>query len=315
MLGLNLQQLEYLVAVDTYKRFTIAAEKCFVTQPTLSMQVKKAEEQLDMVIFDRTRQPVVTTLLGQKVIKQARKIMSEYNRLEEIVREESGRIEGELTIGIIPSLAPYLLPRFVGAFKRDNPLVSISYKEMLTGEIIDALEHDLIDAAILVTPLHHNGIIEQVLFYEDILIYAHHEHPLHQDKNLHISQLTSDGLWLMDKGHCFRSQAMNLCDIQDSARDDLPMHFESGSLDTIRKMVDVEGGYTLLPGLATAELPFEFHKHVCEFDSPVPLREVSLVYSRSFYKRMLIDRLASSVTANVPEDMLLKERGQVVEWK
>lgn len=315
MLGLNLQQLEYLVAVDTYKQFTIAAEKCFVTQPTLSMQVKKAEEQLDMIIFDRSKQPIVTTLLGQKVVAQARKIMNEYNRMEEIVREESGRIEGELNIGIIPSLAPYLLPRFVGAFKRDNPLVSISYKEMLTGDIIDALEHDRIDAGILVTPLHHQGIVEQQLFFEEIMIYAHPQHLLHQEKNLHISQLTSEGLWLMDKGHCFRSQVLNLCDIQDEVRSDLPMHFESGSLDTIRKMVDLEGGYTLLPGLAAAELPFELHKQVSEFDSPVPLREVSLVYSRSFYKRMLIDRLASSITSSIPEEMLLKERGQVVEWK
>lgn len=315
MLGLNLQQIEYLVAVDNYKQFTIAAEKCFVTQPTLSMQVKKAEEQLDIVIFDRTKQPIVTTLIGQKIVDQAREVLYAYNRLEEIVLEESGRIEGELTIGIIPSLAPYLLPRFVGTFKRDNPLVSLSFKEMVTEKLIDALEHDLLDAAILVTPLEHQGIVEKPLFYEDILIYAHPKHGLYQAKNLEVGALDSNGLWLMDEGHCFRSQVLNLCAVQDEMRKDLPLHFESGSLDTIRKMVDAEGGYTLMPGLAASELSFELHKQVVEFENPVPVREVSLVYSRSFYKKMLLERLAQSIISNVPEEMLDAQRGHVVEWR
>jgi len=315
MLGLNLQQLEYLVAVDNYKQFTIAAEKCFVTQPTLSMQVKKAEEHLGITIFDRTKQPVLVTVLGQPIINQARVIINEYNRLEEIVREQSGKIEGELTIGIIPSIAPYLLPRFVGHFKKNNPQINISFKEMVTEELVRALKKDLLDAAILVTPLNETDIVEEPLFYEDVLIYAHPSHPLHQVEALTIDSLTSEGLWLLDEGHCFRSQVLNLCQMQADIRVDVPLRFESGSLDTLRKMVDSEGGYTLLPGLATAELNFELHKQVKEFESPVPLREVSLVYSRSFYKRLLLDCLVKSVTCNIPEEMLYKERGQVVEWK
>ncbi len=315
MLGLNLQQLEYLVAVDNYKQFTIAAEKCFVTQPTLSMQIKKAEEQLDIVIFDRTKQPILTTPVGQKIVNQARVVINEYNRLEEIVREESGRIEGSLTIGIIPSLAPYLLPLFVGHFKNNNPQVNISFKEMITEELVKALKQDVLDAAILVTPLEENDIIEQPLFYEDVLIYAHPNHSLQQVENLTVDMLTSSGLWLLDEGHCFRSQVLNLCELQENVSSDLPLHFESGSLDTIRKMVDAEGGYTLLPGLAAEELAFDLHKQVKEFESPVPLREVSLVYSRAFYKRLLLERLAESVKANVPEEMLHKDRGHVVEWK
>lgn len=314
MLGLNLQQLEYLVAVDNYKQFTIAAEKCFVTQPTLSMQIKKAEEQLGIVIFDRSKQPVLSTPVGRFIINQARVVINEYNRLEEIVREQSGRIEGELNIGIIPSVAPYLLPRFVGHFRNQNPRVKTSFKEMITEELVKALKKDLLDAAILVTPLHDKEIIVQPLFYEDILIYTHPGHPLHQVNELSIDMLTSSGLWLLDKGHCFRSQVLNLCEIQENAGHDLPLHFESGSLDTIRKMVDAEGGYTLLPGLVAHELLFELHKRVKEFESPVPLREVSIVFSRAFYKRLLIDRLSDSIKANVPEEMLDRDRGQVVEW-
>ncbi len=315
MLGLNLQQLEYLVAVDNYKQFTIAAEKCFVTQPTLSMQIKKAEEQLGVVIFDRTKQPVLTTPVGQVIINQARVVINEYKRLEEIVREESGRIEGELNIGIIPSVAPYLLPRFVGHFKVHNPLVKISFKEMITGELVKALKKDLLDAAILVTPLHEKDIIEQALFFEDVLIYAHPDHPLHKVRTLSVDMLTSSGLWLLNEGHCFRSQVLNLCKIQESASPDIPFQFESGSLDTIRKMVDTEGGYTLMPGLAAHELFFDMHKQVKEFESPVPLREISIVYSRAFYKRLLIERLSDSIKANVPEEMLDDKRGQIVEWK
>ncbi|MCT4588027.1 MAG: hydrogen peroxide-inducible genes activator [Carboxylicivirga sp.] len=315
MLGLNLQQLEYLVAVDNYKQFTIAAEKCFVTQPTLSMQIKKAEEQLGIVIFDRTKQPILTTPVGQKIIDQARVVINEYNRLEEIVREESGRIEGSLNVGIIPSLAPYLLPLFVGHFKKNNPLVNISFKEMITEELVKALKQDLLDAAILVTPLEEGDIIEQPLFYEDVLIYAHPHHSLHNVESLTVDMLTPSGLWLLDEGHCFRSQVLNLCELQENVSSELPLHFESGSLDTIRKMVDTEGGYTLLPGLATEELAFDLHKQVKEFESPVPLREVSLVYSRAFYKRLLLDRLSDSIKASVPEEMLHKDRGHVVEWK
>lgn len=315
MLGLNLQQLEYLVAVDNYKQFTLAAEKCFVTQPTLSMQIKKAEEQLDIVIFDRTKQPILTTPVGQKIINQARLIINEYNRLEEIVREESGRVEGELHIGIIPSLAPYLLPLFVGHFKSNNPDIRISFKEMITEDIIKALKKDMLDAAILVTPIAENDIIERVLFYEDVLIYANKQHALHQQESLTINHLTAEGLWLLDEGHCFRSQVLNLCAMQEHMNAESPLNFESGSLETIRKMVDAEGGYTLLPALAARELVFDLHKHVKEFDSPVPLREVSLVYSRAFYKRLLLNRLAESIMDCVPVEMLDKERGNIVEWK
>lgn len=307
----SLVQLEYVVAVDTYRHFATAAEKCFVTQPTLSMQLKKMEDELDLILFDRSRQPIVPTEAGKQIIEQARIVLSESRKINELVDQLKGKVSGSLSIGVIPSLAPYLLPRFIGNFKRKFPEVDLSIKDLLSEEIIDYLKKDLIDVGLLVSPVNEPGIIEKNLFYEEILVYMNETHRFTKMLSIQQADVASPDLWLLSEGHCFRSQMLNLCSYQQGKEHGLPFNYSSGSLETIKKIVDVEGGFTLLPELAREENS----KGIRHFEPPVPLREVSLIYSRNFVKKRLLELLSAEIKESVPKEMLDKNRGMVVEWR
>lgn len=310
----TLTQLEYVVAVDTYRHFGKAAENCFITQPTLSMQIKKLEEDLGIAIFDRSKQPLIPTDVGTKIIEQARVLLKEAEKISDIVKDHKNLISGELKIGIIPTLAPYLLPLFVGNYKRKYPNIQIKVKELTTNNIIKYLNRDLIDVGILVTPLHEEKIIEKPVFYEGMMIYAHHEHLLHKKKKITVKNIATPEIWLLSDGHCFRHQVINLCSYHSGNNKKLPFFFEAGSLETLMNIIDKEGGLTLIPELATLEMPEDRFKNVLRFSDINPLREVSLVYSRHFAKSKLIDLLWKEILASVPEKLLQKERGTIVEW-
>ncbi|HHB79304.1 MAG TPA: hydrogen peroxide-inducible genes activator [Saprospiraceae bacterium] len=309
----SLAQLSYIVALDTYRHFVTASAKSFVTQPTLSMQIKKLEEELDVVIFDRSKQPVIPTEIGKKIIAQARLVLAEYNRIEAIIQEEKSIVSGVLTVAIIPTLAPYLLPLFIGNFSKKFPKLQIKVIELLTEEIIDHLEKDLVDVGILVTPLEEAGIVEQPLFYEKMLIYAHPEHPFVQKEKITTVEIASPDIWLLTEGHCFRSQVVNLCAYQTDAQEISGLVYESGSIETLRKLVDQEGGFTLIPELALNDITKV--NQIKEFSQSTPLREVSLVYSRHYAKEQLIRLLAQEIQSSVPKEMLDRSRGSVVSWR
>jgi len=312
---ISLIQLEYIVAVDTYRHFATAAEKCFVTQPTLSMQIKKMEEELDVLIFDRSKQPVLPTMAGKEIIAQAKKILEEAKKLEIVARETKEQISGELRIGVIPTIAPYLLPRFSGNFRRHFPDVIMKVQEMVTERIVDELQKGLIDVGILVTPLEEKGIFEQALYYEEMLIYSNKNHPYLKKKAIHVQQINTDDIWLLNDGHCFRHQVVNLCDIHLQASVSLPFEFEGGNLDTLIKIIDKEGGYTLIPELTYYDLENSKKEQVRSFENMVPLREVSLVYTRKYEKTRLINELAKNIIESVPENLHKQERGTLVKWK
>ncbi len=311
----SLAQLTYIVALDTYRHFVTASEKCFVTQPTLSMQIKKLEEELEVVIFDRTKQPVVPTDIGQKIIAQARKTLAAYNQIEAIIQEEKSIVKGTLSVGIIPTLAPYLIPLFVGRFTRKYPNLQVKLVELMTEDIIEHLHKDLLDAGILVTPLDEPGILEVPLFFEKMLIYAHESHPFLQKSNITAQELTTPDIWLLTEGHCFRSQVVNLCAYQTDSKEDTGLIYESGSIETLRKLVDYEGGFTLIPELAVKDIPQDRRHQVKAFSESTPLREVSLTYARHYSKQHLIKLLAQEIQQAVPQEMLNPTRGNVVRWR
>ena len=310
---ISLIQLEYIVAVDTYRHFVTASEKCFVTQPTLSMQIKKMEEEIGVVIFDRSKQPIIPTEVGEKIIAQARKILRESKKIQEIVDIHDQTIQGELTIGVIPTLAPYLLPRFIGAFTTNYPEVKLIIKELLTEKVVDQLQKDLIDVGIVVTPLHEKGVEETPLFYEEMMVYAHKDSSFATQEEVDPAALGSEGLWLLNAGHCFRSQVLNLCMMNEKKQKERSFNYESGSLETIKKLVETEGGFTLIPELADDKNSGDVV--VKRFISPTPLREVSLVYARTFAKRQLINLLKESIIEAVPANIQDKDRGVIVDWK
>lgn len=313
---ITLTQLEYVVAVDTYRHFVTASEKCFVSQPTLSMQIKKLEQELGVMIFDRSKQPVVPTEVGKAIVEQARKTLAENKRIYNLVQEFTNRMDGELSIGIIPSLAPYLLPTFVGSFTREYPTVKLKIVELLSEDIIDQLNKDRIDVGLLVTPLNEKSIREKIIFYERMFLYVNNRHRLAALPKVDSADMAGEGLWLLSRGHCFRSQVVNLCSLHDKMRDEISIDYESGSLETIKKLVEIEGGYTLLPELSIDDNVLNNkHAQVKNIGDSHPLREVSMVYSRNFAKQHLLHILFDSIKKSVPEHLLNKNDGHIVEWR
>ena len=312
---ITLTQLEYIVAVDTFRHFGKAAENCFITQPTLSMQIKKLEEDLGVIIFDRSQQPLIPTDVGRKIVDQARIALFESDKINSIIKEHKNQIAGELKIGIIPTLAPYLLPLFIGNYKRKYPNINIRVEELTTANIIDRLNRDLIDVGILVTPLHEDHINEKPIFYEGMMLYLHDDHPLAQKTEILRTDISTPEIWLLRDGHCFRDQVINLCAFKGATDSTLPFHFEAGSLETIMNIIDKEGGMTIIPELATLDMSESRFEHVRSFSDINPLREVSVVYTRHFAKHKLTELLWKEVVTSMPEKLLQKNRGTIVEWR
>ena len=312
---ITLTQLEYIVAIDEYRHFATAAEKCFVTQPTLSMQIKKLEDELGVIIFDRSRQPVVPTDLGAKLIEQARMTLSATQRIKEIIQEEQQEVEGPLKSGIIPTLAPYLLPVFIGPYIRKYPAVKVEVEELVSEEIIRRLKRDMLDVCLFVTPYQDEKIVERPVFYEEMLVYAHPDSELLKKKEVGHEDIVTSDIWMLGNGHCFRNQVVNLCEMSASQHKNLPFEFESNSLETLMRIVDVEGGFTLIPELALQYMSPEKKKQVRSIANTKPLREVSVIYSRHFTKQRLITLLCDEIKSVVPAHMLKRDRGMIVEWK
>jgi len=309
---MTLVQLEYIIAVDQYRHFAAAAESCFVTQPTLSMQVQKLEEELGLKLFDRSKQPVVPTEYGFEIIEQARKIIMEREALLEIIEAKKGVIRGEFRIGIIPTLAPYLLPLFIQSFTQKYPLIKLQITELTTSSLIAKLKDGKIDAGILVTPLQENGIKETPLFYEEMLAYVSKTNAAFQKTYMLPVDIDPEKLWLLEEGHCFRSQIMNLCELRKKSEHGIQFEYEAGSLETLRRMVDLYDGVTILPELATIDLTEEQKVHLRHFKQPVPVREVSLVVHRTFVKKRLVEAMKQEIMDHIPEKILKNKKTMVV---
>lgn len=312
---ITLTQLEYIVAVDTYRHFGRAAENCFITQPTLSMQIKKLEEDLEVIIFDRSRHPLMPTDVGQRIIDQSRIVLKQNEEINNIVKDHKNLVSGLIRIGIIPTMAPYLLPIFIGNYKKKYPNIFIKVIEQTTENIVTLLHKDLIDVGILATPLKEEKINEKPIFYEEMLIYANQSHPLHKLKEITVKDIATPEIWLLSDGHCFRDQVINLCSFLGTTDSSLPFHFEAGSLETLMNIVDREGGLTLIPELAKIGMSERRLANVKSFTNIKPLREVSLVYSRHFAKYKLINLLWREIKDAIPLELQDAKRGTIVEWK
>ncbi len=309
---MTLVQLEYIVAIDTWRHFATAAEKCFVTQPTLSMQIQKLEEELGIKIFDRSKQPVVPTEAGVDIVEHARRILQESNLLMETVHAKKGMLTGELRIGIIPTLAPYLLPLFIQSFTKKFPDVKLIVNEMMTELIISRLREGKIDAGILVTPLQENGITEHVLFYEEMMAYVSKKNSIYKKEYVLPQDIDPNKLWLLEEGHCFRSQIVNLCELRRAGKENSHFEYEAGSIETLRRMVELNDGITIIPELATLDMPAKQTLLIRNFKKPVPMREVSLVVHRNFVKKKLLDALRLEILSAVPEKIRKNKATNVV---
>jgi len=284
---MTITQLKYVLAIAEYKNFTKAAEKCYVTQPTLSTQIQKLEEQLDITIFDRAKKPIQLTEVGEKIVQQARNIVNEAERIQDIVDQQKGFIGGEFRLGIIPTIMPTLLPMFLKNFIKKFPKVKLKIEELTTEEIITRINDGHLDAAIAATPLENEQIKERVLYYEPFVGYIPNSHRLFHKKYIEVSQLEMDDMLLLEDGHCFRDGVINLC---KTFKDQIEEHFqlESGSIETLIKLSNEGLGMTLLPYLHTLDMSDEQRQNLRHFKKPSPAREVSIIYHRSELKMQII---------------------------
>lgn len=301
---MNFAQLEYVIAVDNYRQFSTAAEKCFVTQATLSMMIKKLEDELGVQIFDRSRQPVKPTREGEQVIIRARQVLAEANSLKAYAKDLSGEISGELHLGIIPTLAPYLLPLFLKSFTSRFPELRVYIKELVTDEIIIKLRTGELDVGLLATPLHEEQITEHPLFYEEFFAYASRNEKISRKKYLLPKEIYLDNLWLLEEGHCLRTQVFNLCELKHKDASSKGLHYQAGSIETLINLVDKNDGITIVPYLATQMLKPGQKKNLREFARPKPVREISLVTAKSFPRKKLLDQLRDHILEVIPSQML-----------
>lgn len=309
---MTLTQLEYIIAIDTYRHFSLAAEKCFVTQPTLSMQIQKLEEELGIIIFDRSKQPIIPTEIGIEILVQARKVVQEASQLRQLVKDLQHEIQGELQVGIIPTLAPYLLPLFLRNFITKYPKVKLIVTELTTENIIQKLKNDTIDCGILATPLNETALTEIPLFYEPFVAYLSPEHELYSHKTLQNKEIAKKNLFLLDDTHCFSVQALQVCNLQSEATN-TSFSYQAGSLETLKRMVDLHAGITLLPELALDNLSENQLDNIRYFEKPEPVREISLLVRRNIIKKRMLVALQTEIIAVIPEKMRHKESGKILK--
>lgn len=312
---MTLVQLEYIVALNKYRHFVTAAEKCFVTQPTLSMQIQKLEDELDVKIFDRSKQPIEPTLVGEKIIRQAMIVLESAHKIPEMIQEIRGEIRGNLNIGIIPTIAPYLVPLFITQTIKEYPGLHIQIEELLTDQIVEALLNNDLDIGIIATPLNEAGIREIPLYYEPFVVFSSKEHRFFKKNKIDASDLSIDDMWLLNEGHCFSSHAINLCGVDQIKTQSLALNYRSGSLESLSKLVEQQYGYTLLPWLSLMDME-ERKKHlVREFNEPIPKREISIVVKNTFLKEKMVNAIKDKILENIPDDLKTLGNGMLVDWK
>lgn len=300
---MNFQQLDYIIAVDRLRHFAKAADLCGVSQPTLSMMIQRLEEELGVEIFDRKKSPVETTPIGKRLIIQAKVINFNLRQFREIADSARDTVEGELNMAIIPTLASYIIPRFFGGVRNRLPNLKLRISETKTSDIIDQLKSAEIELAMVSTPVEEHGILELPLFYERFIAYiSPREKALYKKKKVFSSELDPKGMWLLQEGHCFRSQMLNIC----HKNEDSMQIYEAGSIETLIRIVDENGGYTMIPELHISSLSEEQRKNLRYFEGDEPRREISFLFREDFVKERLINELVEAVKEMIPAEMMDK---------
>jgi LysR family transcriptional regulator, hydrogen peroxide-inducible genes activator len=310
---MTLQQLEYVLAVDTYKQFSTAAEKCFITQPSLSAMIQKLEDELGVKIFDRSKQPIMPTEIGNDIITQARLIVNEAESLKQLVKDRLETVSGGLRLGIIPTLAPYLLPLFLKHFSEKFTDLKLNITELTTENIIDYLKKGIIDVGIMATPSQDNQLFEEPIFYEEFVVYAPSEKTLLKKNYMLAEDIDTNRLMLLQEGHCMRTQVINLCALQKTQSAISNITYEAGSLETLKRFVEAHSGITILPHLAVLDMNEEQIQYIRFFKPPAPVREISLVTHRSLAKKRLISVLKEAICENLPQSITKIKKKRVID--
>jgi LysR family hydrogen peroxide-inducible transcriptional activator len=310
---MTLTQLSYIVAVDKHRHFATAAQNIYITQPTLSMQIQKLEDELGVLIFDRSKSPVVPTAIGEQIIEQAKVILSGSKHIEDMVSVNDGELRGSFRVGIIPTIAPYLVPLFLKPFSEKHPNVKLVFEEALTADVMEGLQEDHFDVGIIATPTSQH-MYEHELFSEPFVGYLSPGHEFTSKETLCIDDLYSQDLWLLNEGHCFRDQTIKLCKQTNDKLIHSNISFESGNLETLKRLVEQNFGITLMPYLAMQDHDTRCANGVVkQFMDPVPTRKIRLVYSREFLKQNIVSAFVETIKESIPKELLDVKDEMIVE--
>ena len=290
-------QLQYLIEVANCGSFSAASEHCFVTQPSLSMQIKSLEEELGVILLDRSKKPVIPTEAGALVIAQAQETLKAYDSIRESVAELKGETAGKLRLGVIPTIAPYLLHKFIPDFVKRYPKVELEIREMVTADIIEALKRDKIDAALVASGTCGEGIIERDLFSDTFYAYVSPSNPLFERSNIRFEDIDMNDLIMLSRGNCMRDQIIELCE----ARRGLPTHyyFESGSLDTLMRIVDCTSSMTIIPEMALEYIPASRKQQIKTLAKSATSRRIAIAIRRTYVKTSIISALEQTIMEKI----------------
>lgn len=297
---MTIQQMEYIVAVDKYRHFVKAAESCNVTQSTLSSMIQKLETELDTQIFDRNSHPVKPTATGEMIINQAKVILFNARQLKEMVLSEREQESGNIRMGIIPTVAPYILPKLIKNINSEHPNVHLHIAEARTNIIVQRIKHAELDVALLATPINDDDILEIPIYYEKFVAYVSPKDSLYDKEEIETHHMPTDNLWVLQEGHCLRNQVMNICEKKSK----FSTIYEAGSIDTLVKIVDENGGYTIIPELHIDLLKEDQQQNIRKIVSPEPVREISLIIRKDYVRERLLNILAQSIRSLIPEHMV-----------
>ncbi|MDD2192783.1 MAG: LysR substrate-binding domain-containing protein [Bacteroidales bacterium] len=297
---MTLQQLQYIISLDNNKHFLNAAEECGVTQPTLSAMIQKLEDELDVKLFDRSHQPLTTTEIGKEIIAQAKIVLKHAEFIKEMIKNKRESLEGSLNLAIIPTIAPSLLPKFLIEFRKSYPKVDLQIQEMKTSDIVLNLNQSKIDMGILATPLEIDSLLEIPVYYEKFFAYISPKEEIYKQEVLSANNMPLDNLWILQEGHCLREQVFNFC---IEKRDSKPV-YEAGSIDTLIKILDENGVYTVIPELHLQFLNDHQLKNIRNIEKPQGVREVSIVITNDFIRERLLNAVVDTVKSIVPDEMI-----------
>ena len=308
---MTLTQLEYVISIADSGSFVEAAKKCFVTQPALTTQVKNLEQELGVILFDRTKKPISPTDVGRQVIEQAREVIYNSRKISDVVTDYTTDIKGDLSLGIIPTVSPYLVPLFINEFNQEVPKVNLNVEECITEEILQRLKIGDLDVGIIATPAAAKGVVNYPLYYEEFFGYVSENHPLYYKESIEAAKIKSGELWLLKEGNCFRNQVVNVCNPSGDVEFHEHFRYESHSIESLKAIVSVKSGVTLIPELALGNLIKSHEKRIKKISDIHPYREISLVMSKHMLKKRLIDRLREVILNTVPKHMLEEKAGVV----
>jgi LysR family transcriptional regulator, hydrogen peroxide-inducible genes activator len=300
---MTLQQLQYVITLSKEKNFVSAAQKCFVTQPALTTQVKKLEDELGIIIFDRSKKPVIPTEIGQIIIEQAKTILQESKKIPDLIKEYREDLSGELRIGILPTIGLYLLPLFVNSFLNKCPSTQVHVSEHVTEDIITQLQDGNIDVGIIATPLPYGDIVAVPIYYEEMFAYISQGHPLIKKSIISTTNLHNEDLWLLSSGHCFRNQVATICRSNHKSEQERFV-YESNSIEALKRIMATKQGITIIPELALEQPGKQKNNQIKKFTDIIPIREISLVVNRAYLKKKLIEKLKDEIQSALPEHML-----------